>query len=261
MESRVIFKVKPMRQIFILAAFIFLFGCSTSGPSYPPVVSSFVPSVGVPISIPQDLYHQVARMETLWRISKTYGVDIKTIMAANRLKDPNSISVGQRLLIPKVSQIRPIIPVYNVRPWYYIVVHHSATEEGNALMIDGLHYRRGFENGLGYHFLIDNGTQGKQEGQIEVGPRWIKQMDGAHCNAGGMNEYGIGICMIGNFSERHVSERQLSSLVFLVNALRAYYNIPLERVIRHRDVLGKNTECPGNYFPWDKFKRQLERGR
>ena len=141
------------------------------------------------------------------------------------------------------------------------MVHNRATDEGNALSIDGLHYRRGFPNGLGYHFLIDNGTQGKQEGQIEAGPRWIKQVNGAHANAAGMNENGIGICLIGNFSEKPVSERQLGSLVFLVNVLRAHYKIPVERVIRHRDVPGKNTECPGNFFPWEEFKHRLKVGR
>lgn len=241
--------------LFALIPFV-LFGCSTSGPG--PIVSSVVPSVGVPISIQQDLYHEVARMETLWRISKMYGVDQKIIAKANGLKDPTSIHVGQKLLIPKVSEIRPIIPVYNVRSWSYIVVHHSATHEGNARTIDLSHYRRGFGNGLGYHFLIDNGTLGKENGQIEVGPRWIKQEDGAHANAAGMNENGIGICLIGNFSEQHVSERQLNSLVFLVHALMTHYRIPLSHVIRHQDVPGKNTECPGKYFPWDEFKRRLK---
>ncbi|MBI4358916.1 MAG: N-acetylmuramoyl-L-alanine amidase [Candidatus Omnitrophica bacterium] len=182
-------------------------------------------------------------------------------MDANGLKDRSSISVGQRLLIPRATQVQSIIPVYNARPWRYIVIHHSATHQGNALSIDGVHYRRGFPNGLGYHFLIDNGTQGKQEGQIEAGPRWIKQMNGAHANAAGMNENGIGICVIGNFSERSVGEKQLGSLVFLVNTLMAHYRIPPERVIRHRDVPGKNTECPGNHFPWAEFKRRLELGR
>lgn len=235
-----------------------LFGCATSGPVGQPVVSSIVPSTGVPISIRQDLYHEVAPMETLWRISKMYGVDLREIVRANGLKDPASIAVGQKLLIPQVAEIRPVIPVYNVRPWSYIVVHHSATEEGNALTIDRSHARRGFDNGLGYHFLIDNGTLGKEIGQIEVGPRWIKQADGAHCNAAGMNENGIGICLIGNFSEINVPERQLDSLVFLVQALRSHYGIPLDHVIRHRDVPGKNTECPGIHFPWEEFKRRLE---
>ena len=247
------------RSLFLLLPVV-LFGCATSQSVGVPI-GSFVSSPDVPVSIRQDVYHQVARMETLWRISRMYGVDIQSIMAANGLKNPSSISVGQKLLIPRATQVRSIIPVYNTRPWQYVVVHHSATHEGNALSIDGMHYRRGFPDGLGYHFLIDNGTQGKQEGQIEAGPRWIKQMNGAHANAAGMNENGIGICLIGNFSEEFVSEKQIGSLVFLVNTLMTHYHIPLERVIRHRDVPGKRTECPGNFFPWEEFKRRLELGR
>ena len=234
----------------------FLFGCGTSGPPHP----SGATVIGGPewAFIRQDLYHEVARMETLWRIGKMYGVDVNAIMAANGLKNPNSIEVGQRLLIPQAATAaRSVIPLYHTRPWTYIVIHHSATHNGNALMIDKVHFRRGFENGLGYHVLIDNGTLGKGLGQIEIGPRWVKQENGAHCNAAGMNENGIGICLIGNYSETYVPDIQLESLVFLVNTLRAHYQIPLDHIIRHRDVPGKNTECPGNYFPWDEFKRRL----
>lgn len=245
--------MSTLKLIIASLVLVGLFGCASEGP----LVSSIVPGGGMPISIPQDLYHRVGPKETLWRISKTYGVSIQSIVDANKLKNAKSISAGQTLLIPKAAEIRPIIPVYNVRKWNYIVIHHTATEVGDAFSIDQLHHRRGFDNGLGYHFLIDNGTEGKQEGQIEVGPRWIKQMNGAHANAAGMNENGIGIAMIGNFSEHYVSEHQLRSLVFLTNSLRRHYHIPLDRVIRHRDVPGKNTECPGNYFPWSEFKRRL----
>ena len=234
-----------------------LHGCATEPMGQLPV-GSIVHTADVPVFFRQDVYHQVARLETLWRISKTYGVDMQAVMQANGLKDPSSIKVGQVLLIPQAAEARSVIPVYNVRPWSYIVIHHTATETGSASTIDALHYRRGFPNGLGYHFLIDNGTQGKVAGQIEVGPRWIKQANGAHANAAGMNEKGIGIALIGNFSEtHHVPEQQLNSLVFLVNALRKHYGIPLEHVIRHGEVPGKNTECPGIYFPWAEFKRRL----
>jgi N-acetylmuramoyl-L-alanine amidase len=240
----------------VLVAFA-LHGCVTE-PSGQLPVGSIIHAAEVPVFVQQDIYHQVARLETLWRISKTYGVDMQAVMQANGLKDPSSIKTGQVLLIPQATSVRSVIPVYNVRSWSHIVIHHTATEKGSASTIDSLHYRRGFPNGLGYHFLIDNGTQGKAVGQVEVGPRWIKQADGAHANAAGMNEKGIGIALIGNFSEtRRVPEPQLSSLVFLVNALRKHYGIPLERVIRHRDVPGKNTECPGNFFPWEDFKRRL----
>lgn len=256
MKSFLLKNVVPILGVFALAAF---FGCSTSGLPRP---SGVAVMGGEGPLIRQDLTHEVARMETLWRISKTYGVDAKTIMAANGLKNPNAIEVGQKLFIPKaVTRAQSIIPLYRSRPWTYIVIHHSATHNGNARMIDQLHYRRRFQNGLGYHFVIDNGTLGKGLGQIEVGPRWVKQEDGAHANAAGMNENGIGICLIGNFSETYVSEAQLNSLIFLVNTLRRHYRIPLERIIRHRDVPGKNTECPGNHFPWDEFKRRVRSAR
>ena len=213
--------------------------------------------VAYPPTARQDIYHVVAPMETLWRVSKMYNVDQDAIIQANRLKDPKLISVGQKLLIPKAERPHAVIPLYNSRPWNYIIIHHSATDVGNARFIDRLHHKRVLWNGLGYHFLIDNGTLGKQVGQIEVGPRWIKQMEGAHCNAAGMNEYGIGICLVGNFSEARVPEEQLNSLLFLVNALRTHYRVPLKNIIRHGDVPGKATECPGIYFPWKEFKRKI----
>jgi len=256
-QSKYLLLKKVIVRSFCVFALFALFGCGPSGPPQP-LVSGVVMTGSSASWVRQDLYHEVARMETLWRISKMYGVDVSSIMVANGLKDPNAIEVGQKLLIPQAaSSARSVIPLYTTRPWTYIVVHHSATHDGNALMIDKLHFRRGFENGLGYHFLIDNGTLGKGLGQIEIGPRWVKQENGAHCNAAGMNENGIGICLIGNFSETYVSELQLESLIFLVNTLRAHYRIPIDHIIRHGDVPGKNTECPGKYFPWDEFKRRL----
>jgi N-acetylmuramoyl-L-alanine amidase len=186
-----------------------------------------------------------------------YDVDQNIIQKANKIADPTEIEIGRRLLIPNAKPLRPIIPLYNTRQWDYIVIHHSATQKGNALTINDAHHKRGFAGGMGYHFLIDNGTLGKQMGQIEVGSRWVKQENGAHANAAGMNEHGIGISLVGNFSEHRVPESQMEPLIFLVNVLRDHYGIPYERVIRHNDVPGKNTECPGLLFPWYEFKQRL----
>ncbi len=206
---------------------------------------------------PRNIWHTVGPSETLWRVSKTYEVDMQTLMSANKLKDPGQIKKGQRLLIPQTQGAIRLIPLYPNRRWTHIVIHHTATDAGNAFAIDELHHKRGFWNGLGYHFLIDNGTDGTEDGQIEVGPRWVKQMVGAHANANGMNEHGIGISLVGNFSERHVTEKELESLVFLVRKLQEYYHIPKSNVIGHRNVPGKHTECPGNNFPWERFKAML----
>jgi lipoprotein NlpD len=47
--------------------------------------------------------HRVAPGETAFRIAKTYGVSVEDLTAANGIKDPRSIAVGQELLIPTVE--------------------------------------------------------------------------------------------------------------------------------------------------------------
>lgn len=232
----------------------------------PPVLpmQNFVPAEPVrQVSAMHGLYHTVAPRETLYRISQTYGVSIEDIMKANRLKDPNRIRKGQALYIPQVRAPEGFkdyvsIPLFN-NPgrWKYIVIHHTATHTGNLETIDLIHKRRGFGE-LGYHFLIDNGTKGRAMGQIEVGHRWLGQRDGAHARTDNMNHKGIGIALIGNFSQERISEVQLRSLVSLVNTLRYHYKIPKWRIIGHRDVRGAATECPGKLFPWQRFKRMLD---
>jgi len=210
-----------------------------------------------PFTHPQTIEHIVGPLETLWRISKTYDVDMETLIRINNLRSPHDLKNGQKLTIPDTMGPRPVIPLLPNHRWTHIVIHHTATHEGNAFSIDKMHHQRGFWNGLGYHFLIDNGTNGKLSGQIEVGPRWVKQQDGAHANADDMNYRGIGIALVGNFSEGRVESKQLEALLFLVRTLQDYYDIPSANVIGHRQVLGKSTECPGNFFPWSEFKQQL----
>lgn len=229
------------------------YGCATTPRPGGPISVTGV----MPRGVPHDVYHVVGPSETLWRIGKTYGVEMNKILAANNISDPTRIKNGQRLLIPGTTGPRPMIPLFPTRRWTYIIIHHTATHDGDAFSIDQLHHKRGFWNGLGYHFLINNGTMGKVDGQIQVGPRWIKQMDGAHCNSAGMNEHGIGIAMVGNYSEKRLTQTEFESLVFLVKTLKDYYRIPASRILRHHDVPGKNTECPGIYFPWSELKKRI----
>src|SRR5271165_7120164 len=49
-------------------------------------------------------------------------------------------------------------------PWEFIVIHHSATRTGDAEIFDAAHRARGMINGLAYHFVIDNGSDGKPDG-------------------------------------------------------------------------------------------------
>ncbi len=149
------------------------------------------------------------------------------------------------------STVAAAVRVPLKRKWRYIVLHHSGTKSGNAASF-GRHHKlnRGWD-GLGYHFVIGNG-RGSGDGQIEIGYRWTRQLTGAHAGrppdgSNRMNEFGIGICLVGNFNETHPTENQMAMLRSLVAYLRGYCGISAEHVLLHRDV--KGTDCPGKLFP------------
>ncbi|MBI3323127.1 MAG: M23 family metallopeptidase [Candidatus Omnitrophica bacterium] len=48
-------------------------------------------------------YHRVARGETLWSISRRYGVELSDLVRANGISDASRVEVGQRLRIPERS--------------------------------------------------------------------------------------------------------------------------------------------------------------
>lgn len=244
---------KPLRGL-LAGALIVLCGCAG------PAATGVRPIAGAPpaaVSPPAGRTYRVMPGDTLWSISRRLGVPTHELMRANRLTDAKQLEVGRLLAVP-IPTTTARIPLYANPRWTHIVIHHSATREGNARTIGNSQRRqRGFTNGLGYHFMIDNGTSARRDGQIEVGPRWARQQTGAHCNANGMNEHGIGICLVGDFTNRSPSTAQMEALVSLVRSLSAYYHIPPNRIIRHRDVPGKDTECPGDRFPWAQFKNAL----
>lgn len=240
------------RLILLVMASMLLASCAVKKPP-PPV---YIPPPGLPEKR-MTLNHTVAPGETLWRISKVYDVPVAAIESKNRLKSSDALKMGQHLVIPDAKKPEQVISLFPSDKWEYIIIHHSATEVGNSLAFNNAHLARGWEGGVGYHFVINNGGGEKADGFVEVTPRWLKQQDGAHCHADGMNVKAIGICLVGNFNKDRVSRKQMESLVSLVNKLRRYYKIPLKKIMRHGKVHGATTECPGVDFPWEKFESKL----
>ncbi|HPL82810.1 MAG TPA: LysM domain-containing protein, partial [Candidatus Omnitrophota bacterium] len=70
------------------ACLLFLSGCATA-PYTKPVTPQ---SVNLP-----GIYHNVEKGETLWRISKRYGVDLEELVKVNRIADSTAIETGQRI--------------------------------------------------------------------------------------------------------------------------------------------------------------------
>lgn len=154
---------------------------------------------------------------------------------------------------PSKQQNRFEPPVAS-RAWKTIVLHHSATGQGNVASIDAVHRKQKDRQGepwlgIGYHFVVGNGRQ-MADGEIQPTFRWLRQLAGAHAGSRDFNENGIGICLIGNFDEQAPTTKQVASARELLRALAQRYAIPRERVLRHLDL--QATLCPGRLFPWDQ---------
>ncbi|WP_169972904.1 peptidoglycan recognition protein family protein [Tautonia rosea] len=137
------------------------------------------------------------------------------------------------------------------RPWRYIVVHHSASEAGGYAQIDREHRERAGLDGCSYHFIIGNGTE-SQDGMIEVTRRWSDQKPGAHCRDAkhpSVNEYGIGICLVGDLDATRPTPKQIEAARTLVAYLQERYAIPGDRVGSHGGFSATPTVCPGAHFP------------
>ena len=90
-------------------------GCTTTGRSVKPVSVYDISGVG------SVQYHTVREGETLWRISRTYGVDLDTLIQQNHLSPNGALEKGQVITIPRAKQIQPkkilVKNYYGDEPW------------------------------------------------------------------------------------------------------------------------------------------------
>lgn len=145
------------------------------------------------------------------------------------------------------------------KKWTAIVLHHSGTENGNAAIFDKWHREGNHWEGVGYDFVIGNGTD-SGDGEVEVTFRWNEQRTGAHCKTpdNWANESAVGICLVGNFDQSVPTARQMQSLVKLIDFLQKRYGIPKNRIYGHNTTPGaQTTACPGKRFPMAKLKSML----
>ena len=151
-------------------------------------------------------------------------------------------------------------PTKNERKWTAIILHHSGGANGNAAIFDKWHKEGMKWSGVGYDFVIGNGTN-SGDGQVEVTYRWNNQQTGAHCRTPNnwANKKAIGICLVGDFNKKMPSWAQMQSVLKLVRFLQKRYGISKTRIYSHRFVPGANpTDCPGKKFPMNRLKAMLD---
>ncbi|HVQ19455.1 MAG TPA: peptidoglycan recognition family protein, partial [Terrimicrobiaceae bacterium] len=144
--------------------------------------------------------------------------------------------------------------------WKYIIVHNSGTRQGNARIFDTYHRRvRRMQNGLAYHFVIGNGRS-SGNGEIEIGPRWTRQINGGHVASDYLNNIALGICLVGDLNRDLPTKAQLEALDELITYLRGRVGKIKGRpaiVLPHKKINPKPTDCPGDRFPYSWLQRRF----
>jgi murein DD-endopeptidase MepM/ murein hydrolase activator NlpD len=100
--KRKVFFFTPLLVLPIL----YILGCSTTPNIYPPSQLPILDSSGI--------YHTVTKGQTLWGISKQYGVDLEQLTKINRILDNRSIEVGQKIFIPDKLRDKVLEHQYSV---------------------------------------------------------------------------------------------------------------------------------------------------
>ncbi len=230
----------------------------------------------------EDESYTVRRGDTIYSIARSHGVPPAVLAERNGLSRTFHVYAGQRLLLPASStDRRPASPAETpaqisarnplprsiqraidkapVRPgrWQYIVIHHSGVDTGTVKAMDQYHREvRHMENGLAYDFVVGNGS-GMGDGEIAVGQRWTKQLDGGHLASEAQNKVAIGICLVGNFDTHQPTRREMESLRALVQALMARCDVTPRAVKTHQQINIVHTRCPGARFPASSFIESL----
>ena len=164
-----------------------------------------------------------------------------------------------RYLTPSIRSVIDKAKVKSGR-WKYIVIHNSGTRQGNARIFDNYHRRvRKMQNGLAYHFVIGNGKS-SGDGQIEIGDRWTRQINGGHVASNYLNNIALGVCLVGDLNRDKPTKAQMDALNELVSYLRQRVGKVKGRsaiVKGHKEINPKPTDCPGDRFPLSFLRKKF----
>lgn len=131
-----------------------------------------------------------------------------------------------------------------------IILHCSASNFGNAALIEKWHLQRGWK-GIGYHYVILNGWLASGvynahfNGHIETGrpldhdPFIAESEIGAHVK--GFNKNSVGVCLIGQSGE--FTDEQMNAALKCVHMLEKQYEAI--NIFQHSDFDTKKPHCAG----------------
>ncbi len=144
-----------------------------------------------------------------------------------------------------------------------IVFHHTAmsSQLGFQAIVDEFLINKGWSTG--YHCVI------MPDGAIRPFCRWDRV--GNHTR--GLNNLSLGVSFHGNFhldqqdrfsnfdgryGNKAPTKQQLDAGARLIALWMQLYEIPLNKVLTHREAKPGHTVCPGSNFPIEEFRRLVE---
>lgn len=137
----------------------------------------------------------------------------------------------------------------------YIVIHYVGAVSS---AFNNAKYFETTYRGASAHYFVDE----KDIYQV------VREKDASwHCGANkykhpdcrNNNSIGIEMCCFKNGNTLDVSEKVIERTIELTKELMKKYNIPVENVLRHYDVTGKNCPAPmvSDVGRWNNFKSRL----
>lgn len=183
-----------------------------------------------------------------------------------RASSPAELPVAARVdaataVAAEAPRITPRDAAIDRGRWRAIVIHDSGTPAGDLASIERRHQQAGLA-GLGFHFVVGNG-QGMDDGAIAVGPRWERQLAGAHAprgwrtpagaglsaalDASALNQSAIAVCLVGRADRRPFTERQCREARALVRRLQSEFGIPGGAVYMACELQGRGIETAASW--------------
>lgn len=137
----------------------------------------------------------------------------------------------------------------------YIVIHYVGAV--SSALNNAKYFKTTYRGASAHYFVDEKDIYRVVEDKDNAWHSGANKYKHAKCR--NSNSIGIEMCCYKNGNTLDVSEKVVARTIELTKELMAKYNIPVENVLRHYDVTGKNCPAPmvSNPARWNDFKSKL----